>query len=41
MRAAIMLREFEGNNYEDIAKALDSPVGMVRSRIFKARVAID
>ena len=41
MRAAIMLREFEGKNYEDIAKALACPVGTVRSRIFRAREAID
>ena len=41
MRAAIMLREFEGKNYEDIAKALHCPVGTVRSRIFRAREAID
>ena len=41
MRVAIMLREFEGKNYEDIAKALHCPVGTVRSRIFRAREAID
>ena len=41
MRVAIMLREFEGKNYEDIAKALACPVGTVRSRIFRAREAID
>ena len=41
MRVAIMLREFEGKSYEDIAKALHCPVGTVRSRIFRAREAID
>ncbi len=41
MRMAIMLREFEGLSYEEIAKAMDCPVGTVRSRIFRAREAID
>jgi RNA polymerase sigma-70 factor (ECF subfamily) len=41
MRTAIMLREFEGMSYEEIAAAMDCPVGTVRSRIFRAREAID
>jgi RNA polymerase sigma-70 factor (ECF subfamily) len=41
MRTAIMLREFEGMSYEEIAEAMDCPVGTVRSRIFRAREAID
>jgi RNA polymerase sigma-70 factor (ECF subfamily) len=36
-----MLREFEGMSYEEIAVAMDCPVGTVRSRIFRAREAID
>ncbi len=41
MRVAITLREFEGMSYEEIAEAMDCPVGTVRSRIFRARDAID
>jgi RNA polymerase sigma-70 factor, ECF subfamily len=41
MRTAIMLREFDGMSYEEIAAAMDCPVGTVRSRIFRAREAID
>ena len=41
MRVAIMLREFEGMSYEEIAQTMDCPVGTVRSRIFRAREAID
>ena len=41
MRIAIMLREFDGLSYEEIAEAMDCPVGTVRSRIFRAREAID
>jgi RNA polymerase sigma-70 factor (ECF subfamily) len=37
---AITLREIEGLSYDEIAKALDCPVGTVRSRIFRAREAI-
>ncbi|MEM9385815.1 MAG: RNA polymerase sigma factor RpoE [Pseudomonadota bacterium] len=40
LRTAIMLRELEGLSYEDIANAMDCPVGTVRSRIFRAREAI-
>ena len=41
MRIAITLREFEGMSYEEIAGAMDCPIGTVRSRIFRAREAID
>jgi len=41
LRAALTLREFEGMSYEDIAAVMDCPVGTVRSRIFRAREAID
>ena len=40
LRAAISLREIEGLSYEDIAEAMDCPIGTVRSRIFRAREAI-
>jgi RNA polymerase sigma-70 factor (ECF subfamily) len=36
-----VLRELEGLSYEEIAEAMDCPVGTVRSRIFRAREAID
>ncbi len=41
LRMAITLREFDGLSYEDIASAMDCPIGTVRSRIFRAREAID
>jgi len=41
MKTAIMLREFEGLSYEEISQAMECPVGTVRSRIFRAREAID
>ena len=41
LREAIILREIEGLSYEEIARAMDCPVGTVRSRIFRAREAID
>lgn len=41
LRTAVSLREFDGLSYEDIAIAMDCPVGTVRSRIFRAREAID
>ena len=41
LRTAIMLRELEGMSYEDIAVTMDCPIGTVRSRIFRAREAID
>lgn len=40
LRMAITLREMEGMSYEDIAQAMDCPIGTVRSRIFRAREAI-
>ena len=40
LRTAIILRELEGMSYEEIAQAMDCPVGTVRSRIFRAREAI-
>ncbi|TNF59252.1 MAG: RNA polymerase sigma factor RpoE [Burkholderiales bacterium] len=40
LRNAITLREIEGLSYEEIALALDCPIGTVRSRIFRAREAI-
>lgn len=41
LRTAIMLREVDGLSYEEIAEAMDCPIGTVRSRIFRAREAID
>ena len=41
LREAIILREIEGLSYEEIARAMECPVGTVRSRIFRAREAID
>jgi RNA polymerase sigma-70 factor (ECF subfamily) len=40
LRQAIVLREIEGLSYEEIAQAMNSPIGTVRSRIFRAREAI-
>lgn len=41
LRTAITLREVDGLSYEDIAQRMDCPIGTVRSRIFRAREAID
>ena len=41
LRTAIVLRELEGLSYEEIAATMNCPVGTVRSRIFRAREAID
>jgi RNA polymerase sigma-70 factor (ECF subfamily) len=41
LRTAITLREIDGMSYEEIAEAMDCPVGTVRSRIFRAREAVD
>lgn len=41
LRTAIVLREFEGMSYEEIATVMKCPIGTVRSRIFRARDAID
>jgi len=40
LRSAIQLREIEGMSYEEIAAAMDCPIGTVRSRIFRAREVI-
>lgn len=40
LRQAITLREIEGLSYEEIAQAMNCPIGTVRSRIFRAREAI-
>lgn len=41
LKMAITLREIEGMSYEEIALTMDCPIGTVRSRIFRARDAID
>lgn len=41
LRTAITLRELEGLSYEEIAQAMECPIGTVRSRIFRAREAIE
>lgn len=41
LRTAVTLREFDGLSYEEIADIMQCPVGTVRSRIFRAREAID
>lgn len=41
LRTAIVLREFDGLSYEEIANTMECPIGTVRSRIFRAREAID
>lgn len=41
LRSALALREFEGLSYEQIATIMECPVGTVRSRIFRAREAVD
>jgi RNA polymerase sigma-70 factor (ECF subfamily) len=41
LRIALTLREFDGMSYEDIAQVMSCPVGTVRSRIFRAREAVD
>jgi RNA polymerase sigma-70 factor (ECF subfamily) len=41
LRTAITLREIDGMSYEEIASAMDCPIGTVRSRIFRAREALD
>lgn len=41
LRVALTLREFDGLSYEEIAEVMECPVGTVRSRIFRAREAID
>ena len=41
LSAALTMREFEVLSYEEIADVLECPIGTVRSRIFRAREAID
>ena len=41
LKSAFTLREIEGFSYEEIAEVMDCPIGTVRSRIFRARDAID
>ena len=41
LKTAITLRELEGMSYEEIATTMECPIGTVRSRIFRARDAID
>ncbi|HSH43096.1 MAG TPA: RNA polymerase sigma factor RpoE [Arenicellales bacterium] len=41
LKTAIILRELEGLSYEEIARTMDCPIGTVRSRIFRAREAIE
>ncbi len=41
LRSALTLREFDGLSYAQIAEIMDCPVGTVRSRIFRAREAVD
>lgn len=41
LRTAVTLRELEGLSYEEIAEVMGCPIGTVRSRIFRAREAID
>ncbi|MEQ8230785.1 MAG: RNA polymerase sigma factor RpoE [Gammaproteobacteria bacterium] len=41
LREAITLREVDGLSYDEIAQVMECPIGTVRSRIFRAREAID
>ena len=41
LKVALVLREFDGLTYEEIAKVMECPVGTVRSRIFRAREALE
>ena len=41
LKTAITLRELEGMTYDEIAEVMECPIGTVRSRIFRAREAID
>ncbi len=41
LRTALLLREMDGLSYEEIAEVMECPIGTVRSRIFRAREAVD
>ncbi|HTD27977.1 MAG TPA: sigma factor-like helix-turn-helix DNA-binding protein, partial [Xanthomonadaceae bacterium] len=41
LRVAVTLREMDGLSYEEISERMQCPIGTVRSRIFRAREAID
>jgi RNA polymerase sigma-70 factor (ECF subfamily) len=41
LRRALLLREVEGLSYEEIAAAMDCPIGTVRSRLFRARAWVE
>lgn len=41
LRSALLLREIDGLSYDEIAQILECPIGTVRSRIFRAREAVD
>ncbi len=41
LKVALTLREFEGMSYQEISEIMDSPIGTVRSRIFRARESIE
>ena len=41
LKVAISLRELEGLSYEDIARVMECPIGTIRSRIFRAREAVN
>lgn len=41
LRMAVTLREIDGMSYEEIAEVMECPIGTIRSRIFRAREAID
>ena len=41
LKIALTLREFEGMSYQEISEIMDTPIGTVRSRIFRARESIE
>jgi len=36
----LVLKDLEGQKYEDIAEVLDVPIGTVRSRLHRARLEL-